>query len=308
MDLTNFFNQVQTQQETKAKGFTKRVHMEYLTNGDTYVRVLPYKDETNTDQLYRVFSYHSIPMNVKVKQDDGTEEYQIKTKQVPCEGKNCPYCKIAYQLKDAGVKDSFKYLKNTNYLAQGVILEKRAGVGYVPTTPFRDENGTPKLGILVFNGQKKHTRGIDNFLTPSELLNLEDENPAFTGMGPLQAINKIFAKDTGNVLRLSNKKDHNGHWQAVIKVLPAEFSMPESSINVDKDVLSTFSDEFKADALASLKKVAEGLLAYKGETLAEVPVMESPIKIQKEEKLPFIDNSLASQMAEEAMDIFGNIN
>jgi hypothetical protein len=240
----------------------------------------------------------------------------MKTKIVPCQGKGCKFCEIAKQLKDAEVKDSYKYSYVKDYIAMGSVMQKQAGIGFVPVD--KTDSGKAKVSALVISGMRKQTRGFDSLLTPDELLKLEDSIPSFLGQSPIEIVDKIFSPTGGNVLALSNKKNEVGHWVSTVKVLPTVYDLPEPkpSVNLDLDVFSGYTPEFISDALASLKKIAENLLGYKGSSLGSFdsveykkePEVSTTVTPPWEESSPEVEKtSTMKTMEEEAAEIFGLI-
>lgn len=311
MSLEAFFAQVSSK-DSSAKKFEKKIDIVYLSDGDLYLRLIPYRDENNISKLYRTFYYHRIPMNVKVKDKDGNEDIQLKTKIIPCQGKGCKFCEIAKKLKDEGVKDSYKYSYVKDYIAMGTVMQKQAGIGFVPVD--KTDSGKAKVSALVISGMRKQTRGFDALLTPDELTKLEDSIPSFMGQSPIEIVDKIFSPTGGNVLALSNKKNEVGHWVSTVKVLPTVYDLvePKPEVNLDVDVFSGYTDEFISDALVSLKKIAENLLGYKGSVLdVEVPVIKPKVEQPKieapweEPKTEEVPTATMKSMEDEAAEIFG---
>lgn len=321
MSLEAFFAQVSSK-DSSAKKFERKIDIVYLSDGDLYLRLIPYKDEHGTSKLYRTFYYHRIPMNVKVKDKDGNEEIQLKSKIVPCQGKGCKFCEIAKKLKDEGVKDSYKYSYVKDYIAMGSVMQKQSGIGFVPVD--KTDTGKAKVSALVISGMRKQTRGFDALLTPDELTKLEDSIPSFMGQSPIEIVDKVFSPVGGNVLALSNKKNEVGHWVSTVKVLPTVYDLvePKPEVNLDLDVFSGYSDEFISDALAALRKIAENLLGFKGTTLEvkeetpasskETAPWESSDKkinaFELDTTTPVVEKTVTmTDMEKEAADIFGMI-
>lgn len=261
---------------------------EYFPDGVSYFRLKPYVDAEGNSKLFRKFFHHWVSVPVKVIDKDTKEETtEIKKRVVPCEGADCRFCKMHEALHAANIRDSFMFKANMYLIGLGSLIEKQGANSY--KYQITESDGMAKLVPLVFAGGKKQASAIETFLSRSNLLSLQEQQPALMNKTTVgQLYEAILNPETGYVLKMDTKKNLEGRWATEVLMLPIEKPLSsDKNINVEEEIYSDFAKDYLDSAYETTLKIANALLTAKGLD----PITASSSTAAKEVKPADVDKS-----------------